>query len=160
MGNHRADRRGHRRATPLTPQVTAPVSAPVGPGRRKASKHTGLRGPLFRGLPSIPVLLGVAALSVSAGGAVTMSQPDFAATSETRLTAASALGGDSGQSSSDLLEGRSPVSRDSSRDDLADAADADLVAEAEAMTQRRNAALAKFAQLAEAQSKKLSLIHI
>ena len=86
-----------------------------------------------------------------------MSQPEFAATSETRLTAANALGGDSGQSSSDLLEGRSPVSRDSSRNTLADAADAELVAEAEAMTQQRNAALAEFAQLAEAQSKKIEL---
>ena len=86
-----------------------------------------------------------------------MSQPDFAATSETRLAAASALGGDSGQSTSNLLEGRSPVSRDSSRDALADAADADLVAEAEAMTQQRNAALVEFAQLAEAQSKKIEL---
>ncbi|MGZ5405829.1 MAG: M23 family metallopeptidase, partial [Nocardioides sp.] len=113
---------------------------------------------LFRGLPSIPVLLGLAALAVSAGGAVTMSEPEFAATSQTRLTAANALGGNSGQSSSDLLEGRSsPVSRDSSRDALADAADAELVAEAEAMTQQRNAALAEFAQQAEAQSKKIEL---
>jgi murein DD-endopeptidase MepM/ murein hydrolase activator NlpD len=161
MGHHRADRRGHRRPTPETPQVSAAASAPVspaGPGRRRAHKHSGSRGPLFRGLPSIPVLLGIAALSVSAGGAVTMSEPEFAATSETRLTAANALGGASGQSSSDLLEGRStPLSRDSSRDALADAADADLVAEAEAMTQQRNAALAKFAQLAEAQSKKIAL---
>ncbi len=35
--------------------------------------------------------------------------------------------------------------------------DADLVAEAEALTQERNAALARFAQLAEAQSKKIAL---
>lgn len=157
MGNHRADRRGHPRPAPTTPQVQAPPSAPVGPGRRRATRHTGSRGPLFRGLPSVPVLLGLAALSVSAGGAVTMSQPEFAATSETRLSAANALGGDSGQSSSDLLEGRTPVSRDSSRDALADAADADLVAEAEAMAKQRNAALVQLAQTAEAQSKKIEL---
>ena len=40
---------------------------------------------------------------------------------------------------------------------MADAANADLVAEAEAMTEQRNAALARFAQQAEAQSKKLAL---
>lgn len=157
MGNHRADRRGRHSPAPASPQVLAPASTPVGPGRRKATKHTGSRGPLFRGLPSVPVLLGLAALSVSAGGAVTMSQPEFAASSETRLTAANALGGDSGQSSSDLLEGRSTVSRDSSRDALADAADADLVAEAEAMAKQRNAELVQLAQLAEAQSKKIAL---
>ena len=140
MGNHRADRRAPRLSMSATPS------------------HTGSRGSLFRGLPSVPVLLGLAALCVSAGGAVTMSeQPEYAATSETRLTAATALGGNSGQSRSNLLEGRTPISRDSSRDALADAADADLVAEAEAMTQQRNAALAQFAQLAEAQSKKIEL---
>jgi len=78
-------------------------------------------------------------------------EPDF------QLVAASALSGSSGQSSSDLLDGRGVVSRDSRRDALADAADADLVAEAEAMTQQRNAALARFAQLAEEQSKKIAL---
>ena len=70
MGNHRADRRGPRRRS----KSTAPVAAPVlttGGGRRKASRHTGTRGPLFRGLPSVPVLVGLAALSASVGGAVT-----------------------------------------------------------------------------------------
>ena len=158
MGNHRAEPRGHRRRASATPQVPAPVSAPAGPGRRKASTHTGSRGPLFRGLPSIPVLVGLAALAASAGGAITMSEPSFEATSHhTRVAAANALGGDSGQSSSDLLEGRSTVSRSSGRDALADSTDADLVAKAEAMTQRRNAALARFAQLAEQQSEKIAL---
>ena len=40
---------------------------------------------------------------------------------------------------------------------MADAADADLVAEAEAMTQQRNAALAEFAQKVEQRSKELAL---
>jgi len=64
MGHHRADRHGLRRASSssATPATPVPVTTPAGPGRRKASKHTGSRGPLFRGLPSIPVLLGMAAL--------------------------------------------------------------------------------------------------
>jgi murein DD-endopeptidase MepM/ murein hydrolase activator NlpD len=86
-----------------------------------------------------------------------MSDADVAPQANHRLVAANALSGDSGQSSSDALEGRSTVSRDSRRDALADAADADLVAEAEAMTKQRNAALAQFAQQAEAQSKKIAL---
>jgi murein DD-endopeptidase MepM/ murein hydrolase activator NlpD len=106
----------------------------------------------------VPVLLGLAALSISAGGAVTMSEPDVTApAAQHRLVAANALSGASGQSSSNVLEGRSTLSRDSRRDALADAADADLVAEAEAMTRQRNAALARFAQQAEAQSQKIEL---
>ena len=154
MGNHRADRRGpHRRS-----EATTPVAAPVlttSAGRRKASKHTGSRGPLFKGLPSLPVLVGLAALSASVGGAVTAADSGFGAPSDQRLVAANALSGASGQSSSDALSGRSTVSRDSRRDALADAAAADLGAEAEAMTKQRNAALARFAQLAEQQSKKI-----
>jgi murein DD-endopeptidase MepM/ murein hydrolase activator NlpD len=142
LGNHRADRRGLRRDTEPTPQrVDLALPSHAAPGRRKASKHTGSRGSLIKGLPSVPVLMGLAALSVSAGGAVTMSDADVAPQANHRLVAANALSGNSGQSSSDALEGRSTVSRDSRRDALADAADADLVAEAEAMTKQRNIAL-------------------
>jgi len=86
-----------------------------------------------------------------------MADADLAPTSDHRLLAANALGGASGQSSSDLLDGRSTVSRDSRRDALADSADNELVAEAEAMAEQRNAALANFARLTEQQSKKIAL---
>jgi len=155
MGDHRADRRGsarRRSATAATP------ATPPADGRRRASKHSGSRGPLFRGLPSFPVLVGIAALAVSAGGALTAGDQELLGGGERHLIAANALSGASAQSSSDLLGTRGVlVSRDSRRDALADAANADLVAEAEAMTKQRNAALAKFAQQAEAQSKKLAL---
>jgi murein DD-endopeptidase MepM/ murein hydrolase activator NlpD len=108
----------------------------------------------------VPVVLGVAALAVSAGGAVTAAEPDLLSGDggPSRVLAASALGGASGQSSSDLLEGRgATLSRDSERDALADAAKSDLVQAAEAMTRERNAALARFAQRAEQQSKKIAL---
>jgi murein DD-endopeptidase MepM/ murein hydrolase activator NlpD len=99
------------------------------------------------------VLLGIAALSVSAGGAVVVSDPTLTSASDHRVMAASALGGASGQSSNDLLSGRGTgVSRDANR-----AADSALVAEAEAMSKERNQALAQFAQQAEQQSKKIAL---
>ena len=155
MGHHRADRRGpvRRRSS-----ASATPVAPSASGHRR-SQHSGSRGPLFRGLPSIPVLVGIAALAVSAGGVLTAGDRELlSGTDDQRLVAANALSGASGQSSSDLLDGRGVVvSRDSRRDAIADAASADLVAEAEAMTEQRNAALAKFAQQAEAQSKKLAL---
>ena len=156
MGHHRADHRGPARRRSTT--TATPVSAPAS-GSRRTSRHSGSRGPLFRGLPSIPVLVGIAALSVSAGGVLTAGdQQMLSGTDGRRLVAANALSGATGQSSSDLLDGRGVVvSRDSRRDALADAASEDLVAEAEAMTEQRNAALARFAQQAEAQSKKLAL---
>jgi murein DD-endopeptidase MepM/ murein hydrolase activator NlpD len=155
MGHHRADRRGSTRR----PSTTAATPAiPSAGGRRRASRHSGSRGSLFRLLPSVPVLVGVAALGVSAAGALTAGEQQLLGGGDQRLVAANALSGASGQSSSDLVDGRGVVvSRDSRRDAMADAANADLVAEAEAMTEQRNAALAKFAQQAEAQSKKLAL---
>ncbi|MBB6628858.1 M23 family metallopeptidase [Nocardioides sp. KIGAM211] len=152
MGNHRADRRGHGRAPSETPDVAAATA-----GKRRAAKHTASRGPLFRGLPSAPILLGVAALAVSAGGAVTAASPDLAS-NDHRLSQASALSGASDVSTVSLLDARkSTVSRDSRRDALADAANAELVDEAENQAEQRNAALAKFAQQAEVQAKKIAL---
>ncbi|WP_432476845.1 M23 family metallopeptidase [Nocardioides sp. GXQ0305] len=104
------------------------------------------------------VLAGVAALGLAVTGAVTAGDQQLLGGSNDRLVAANALSGASGQSSSDLLDGRGVVvSRDSRRDAMDDAADADLVAEAEAMTEQRNAALVNLAQKAEARSKKLAL---
>src|SRR5690349_18066066 len=44
---------------------------PAAPGKRKAVKHVAPRGPLFKGLPSPPLLLGVASLAVAVTGTVT-----------------------------------------------------------------------------------------
>ena len=156
MSHHRAGRRGLTRRRPMTPATPVPPSG----GRRRVLQHSGSRGPLCRGLPTVPVLVGIAALAVSAGGAVTAGDQELlhSTSDDRRRVTANALGGSSGQSSSDVLDGRGVVvSRDSRRDAMADAADEDLVAEAEAMTEKRNAALARFAQQAEAQSEKLAL---
>jgi murein DD-endopeptidase MepM/ murein hydrolase activator NlpD len=153
MGNHRAERRGPRRGPSATPDA---VVAAV--GRRRATRRDPSRGSLLRGLPSTPILLGVAALAVSAAGALTAAGPQLAAASPSRVTQASALTGTSDVSRADLLDARTAaVSRDSARDALADAADAKLEDLAESQARQRNAALAKFAQQAEAQAEKIAL---
>lgn len=161
MGNHRADRRGPSRRPSVTPiEVPARPSrkAATSNGKRRAAKHTASRGPLFKGLPSTPVLVGLAAMVVSAGGAVTVAEPSLVGATQSQLSQASALSGASDVSRVSLLDARdAAVSRDSRRDALADAADEELIAEAEAQAKQRNAALAKFAQQAEAQAAKIAL---
>ena len=159
MGNHRADRRGpsRRRSDLPTPPAATPVATGAStPGKRRASRHSASRGPLFRGLPSPPVLLGVAALALSAGGALTAASGSLGAEDAPRFSQASALSGASDISRVSVLD-RTTVSRDSRRDALDDAADAKLVEKAESQARQRNAALAKFAQQAEQQAAKLKL---
>jgi murein DD-endopeptidase MepM/ murein hydrolase activator NlpD len=125
-------------------------------GKRRAVKHAGSRGPLFRGLPSAPVLLGAAALAASVGGAVTAGDPDLVA-SQPKVHQASALNGASATASTDLLSDRTrAVSRDSRRDALAATADADLVAAAEKQMRQRNTALAQFARDAEQHAQRIA----
>ena len=153
MGNHRADRRAPRREPSESPTVAAV-------GKRKAVKparHSGSRGSLFKSLPSTPVLVGVAALAVSAGGAVTAAGPSLTGSEQPHFSQASALSGASDVSRVSLLEARSAaISRDSRRDALADAADDQLVAQAEQQAEQHNAALAQLAQQAETQAKKIA----
>jgi murein DD-endopeptidase MepM/ murein hydrolase activator NlpD len=119
------------------------------------NRHSASRGSLFRMLPSPPILLGVAALAISAGGAVTAANGGLDA-ENARFSQASALSGASDVSRVDLLDSRT-VSRDSSREALGDAADDKLVEQAEDQARQRNAALAKFAQQAQEQADKLRL---
>jgi murein DD-endopeptidase MepM/ murein hydrolase activator NlpD len=183
MGAHRAHKRGLRRAPsvnpsqgrdsipptpvaarvapePAAPEPVAPRSATSGqavPGRRKAARHTGSRRRLFPALPPLPIAVGVAALAISAGGAITVANPALVS-GESRVAGASALNGTSGAGSTSLLNDRTAaVSRDSRRDALEDAADEKLVAQAEQQAQERNAALAQFAKQAEAQAAKIAL---
>ena len=129
----------------------APRTAPSKPGARRSSS----RAPILRAVPSAPMLLGLAAIAVSVGGAVT-AQGGLADQDAPRFAQASALSGASQVASSSLLDRRT-VSRDSRRDALSDAADADLRDEVEAQNRERNAALKKFAAQAQAQSDKLRL---
>ncbi len=156
MGNHRAERRGPGRAHSETPNAVIPAV-----GKRRADRRSTSR----RRLPSAPLLLGIAALAVSAGGAITATGPELAnvsASSQTnasqaRVGQASALSGASDVSRAKLRDARTAaVSRDSRRDAMADAADAELVDLAESQSQQRNAALAQFAKKAEAQAEKIA----
>jgi murein DD-endopeptidase MepM/ murein hydrolase activator NlpD len=159
MGNHRADRRGHGRAPSETPE--APSSAP---GRRRAapkkssSRRSGSRGPLFRGLPSAPILVGIAALAVSAGGAVTAASPSLVDSGQPTFSQASALTGASSVDRVSMFQTRTAaISRDSRRDALGDAANDKLAAAAEQQAQQHNAALAKLAKQAESQAARIAL---
>ncbi|MCD4524597.1 M23 family metallopeptidase [Nocardioides sp. cx-173] len=127
------------------------------PGSRKAVKHAGSRGSLYKGLPSVPVLVGVATLAVAVGGALTSTGPDLAASADTGVRQASALSGASGTGSVFLGDREQQVSRDSRRDALADTADNELVAAAEQQAKQRNAALAQFAKQAEARAGEIAL---
>ena len=71
---HVAAKRATTERSALAKRRTSATAAPVGqaqgvaPQRRRA-------GSAVRGLPSAPILLGVAALAISAGGAVTAAEP-------------------------------------------------------------------------------------
>jgi murein DD-endopeptidase MepM/ murein hydrolase activator NlpD len=124
---------------------------------RVRSTHGGLRKTLLPGIPSAPTLIGAAALLLAAAGAVTVSTPDsspLATGSVQKLSAqASALSGASSIGSSSAVSGRArAVSRDSERQALKDAADADLQDAAEKQAKERNAALAALAASAEKQA--------
>ena len=156
MGNHRADRRGPGRRSS---EIATPDAGAL--GKRRAAtgtRRSATRGPLFRGLPSLPIVLGVAALAVSAGGALTAASTDLVSATPARVTQANAWGGASDEATVSVLEAReAAVSRDSRRDALADAADRKLVQQAEEQVKQRNAALAQFAKQAEAQAAKIAL---
>jgi murein DD-endopeptidase MepM/ murein hydrolase activator NlpD len=103
-------------------------------------------------------VLGVAALAVSAGGALTAASTDLVSATPSHVTQANAWGGASDVATVSVLEAReAAVSRDSRRDALADAADRKLVQQAEEQVKQRNAALAQFAKQAEAQAAKIAL---
>lgn len=148
---------GKRIAAPAAPTVSKTTeskrSAPkTTKPQDSGSKHTGSRGALFKGLPSVPVLAGVAALAISTGGALNAAASTPAHTDGTRLVAASS----STAADPALLEGREEVvSRDSRREDRAADADQELQAKAEAMTEQRNQTLQTLTVAAEKQAAKI-----
>jgi Peptidase family M23 len=121
-------------------------------GKRRATKHADRRGPLFKRLPSAPVLLGIAALAVSVGGVVTVSDPGVASEDGPPIThAASAMGGSSAQGRVTKRSGQE--SRDDARDAQSDAAGQQLQDAAEGLAAQRNVALTQLAGEAEKQAK-------
>jgi murein DD-endopeptidase MepM/ murein hydrolase activator NlpD len=131
-----------------------PPLLPAPGGKRRAVKHTGGRGPLSKALPSMPVLLGVAALAVAVGGVVTVNDvsPTSGSSAGAGFThAASALSGSGGQGRVSVR--KQDVTRDSSRDAQADAADQQLQSAAEGLAVQRDSALSKLADQAEKRAK-------
>ena len=143
---------GKRAAAPAGKRVAPAVGkrvAPV-PGKRVSST----RRPLFRSLPSAPVLMGIAALGISVGGALQVGPPALTGASAPihPLTQASALGGSSGVARTSILAGRGQVvSRSASRTAT------DLHATAEQTARARAAALAAFDKKATAQAARIEL---
>ena len=158
-----------RRPTPAPSPVPAPTPAPAAsyplgvptePRGQAAARaagqghHTGGRGrkSLIPGLPSAPSLIGVAALAFAAVGATVSQQSTQPASQDFQKFAAQAsvLNSASSIGSADAISGRQrAVSRDSEREALQDAADAELQAAAESQAKERNAALAALAASAE-----------
>ena len=127
------------------------------PGRRKAARHSGSRAPPVPGLPPLPIAVGVAALAVSAGGASrSATRPGHRGQHASPAPAHSAAPARTPRPTCSTTR-TAAVSRDSRRDALADAADEELVAQAETQARERNAALAQFAKQAEAQAAKIAL---
>uniref|UniRef100_UPI0016038BA5 M23 family metallopeptidase n=1 Tax=Nocardioides pelophilus TaxID=2172019 RepID=UPI0016038BA5 len=128
---------------------------PAVPGKRRAAKAA--RKPMLRGLPSLPVLVGVAALAVSAGGALTTGGTQLVGSDlSPRMSAPNAATGVTGAGVYDVL-GRSPVlSRDSDRDALDDASEATLVQEVELQAEQRNEALGEMAEQAEKEAQNIN----
>ncbi len=149
MGNHRAQR-GDRRSTSAAPVIDTPAA----PGRRRATAPAR-RNPLLRALPSAPILLGVTALAVSAGGALTASDADLAGQVTSGSSSLAAAGTAGIAQVAPVASRDAVVSRDSRRDARADAANKELVEAAEAQAEQQHAALQQYAQAAEKQSAKI-----
>jgi murein DD-endopeptidase MepM/ murein hydrolase activator NlpD len=183
MGQHRAERgtrrdpsgttsvtpgsrSGTRQATPYAGRPArsaapggarvASSSAPVA-GKRKAARHTSAGTPLLRRLPSVPVLVGVAALAVSAGGAVSAADPGRVSSTLDSTSSVNAAGsiGNTDATDAGLLSRASTVSRAARRAPVAATTDEKLIAEAEARARQRNAALEAYAAQAQKQAIKL-----
>ena len=129
----------------------------VVPGKRRAVKHAGGRGPLFKALPSAPVLLGIAALAVSVGGALTVTDQAPASSAAAGPVHASALSGDSGIGKVVAGERDGLTTRDNDRTAQSDAAGEALLPAVTDLAKQREGALADFAAQAEKQAAKIEL---
>ncbi len=153
MGNHRAGKRERSRGT-VTPAVPRSTVGYTGGGKRRATKpgHAGKRSGGAPGLASVPTAVGAAALLLAAGGAVTLGGKD---SSPIDFSQASARAAGSDISAA-LANRQQAVSRDSRRQALADAADAELQDAADAQMVERDARVQKLAMSAQSWSDELA----
>lgn len=159
MGHHRAARTGSRRRTT---DAATPVA-----GKRRATpppvvggSHSGSRGALFRGLPPLPIVAGVATLAIALGGAAQLSAPGLtptAAAAHTQHPHASALSGSSASAAVDLLSSRSTiVSRSAGRGGQSDAQPSKQQ-QVEEQNEERTQALTQFRSQVAKQAKRIRL---
>jgi murein DD-endopeptidase MepM/ murein hydrolase activator NlpD len=147
-GKRVAPKASRRRAAAPAAPVLVEHAVEQAPTRNTSTgRRCAPRKSLFRGLPSAPILLGVAALAISAGGAVSAADPTLVGagheTTPTKLMQASALTGAGAVASSSVAGARGPVvSRNSRRDTLADPADAEAVAAADKLVDKLEVARA------------------
>jgi hypothetical protein len=149
MGNHRADRRGPKRAAvDPTPVQTTRGARSTG-GRRKATRHRTAAN-TSRVFPAAPTVVGAVAILAAAGGAVAFGQGQLPGDDNIALSSGS----------SEVLNGTDAfgfagnardqaISRDTDRQALAQAADARLKAALDEQNQQRNARLLVLADSAE-----------
>lgn len=162
MGNHRAGRPDRSRVSRSVPAPSAPQT-PARPsgGKRRAERAARRRNLFPTVLPSVPAptVVGAAALMLAAGGAVTLGGGSTASEpvnfSQASARTASATSATSALSTA-LTNRQEAVSRDSRRQALADAADADLQDAADAQSVQRDAALQKLAQSAQSYADKIA----
>jgi len=150
-----------------------PAVSGAAPGKRRAvrteSLHSRGRKRLFSALASAPSLTGLAVLVIAAVGAAVSQQEAVGASIALHGTAGTprdipeAASQESPASAADQaaaterLSGRArAVSRDSQREALQDAAEAELQAEAESRAKERNAALAALAASAERRASQIA----
>ena len=110
---------------------------------------------MVRGLPSLPLVAGVAVLAISAGGAVTASGADVTALTASGSTvgANGSIGAAAGQTMSD--RGSALVSRSGTRSSGGEELDPELVALAEKQMAERAAKLDEMRKAAEKQAAKI-----
>jgi murein DD-endopeptidase MepM/ murein hydrolase activator NlpD len=143
MGSHRAEHRSRHRP--------AAGSTPAG-GRRKAEKPKRAKRSVRRfRLPSIPTIVGVATLVAAGAGAVTVGNEPVAPSTIQLSSEGQAL---SGTDAVGFVGGprERAISRDSERQALDDAADAQLEQAAEQQAAERNAELKSLGRAAEARA--------
>jgi hypothetical protein len=113
MGNHRAERRGPKRAatTDSTPAVTTRGARPTGGGKRKAARRRAVTSPL----PSAPTVIGAVAILAAAGGAVAFGQGQLPGDGNIALSAGASDSLDGADAIGFGSERALAISRDSDR---------------------------------------------
>lgn len=157
MGHHRADHRAVR-------GLPSATRAPAQPGRHTAVPSAVVRPHRARTrfLGAVPTLVGVAVLAVAGTGAVgTSPGSDLPRGVSAAVAAAPAASPSESQPVEgqeiviDLEEREAAISRDSQRQALQDAADAELVEAAEEQAVERNATLKSLAKATEQRASQL-----